>query len=471
MLLNQLRAWLPEIQSIRSRLLLNLGIVFVAGMVALYLAATSYARYAADSSFDRLLLGSAGSIAETLSITPGEIRADIPYSALDMLSAAPDDRVFYRVVGTNGATVTGYSDLPSDPLPRSGSAALQPVRFFDALYRDETIRFVLLGREVRIAGQSGWVWVQVGQTRGARSMLARDLTIRALIPILALTVLAVCVAWFSIGRAMQPLKMIGGNLSARSSSDLSPIVSPVPTEIAPLVGAVNSFMARLDNNMDVLRNFIATAAHQLRTPLTALLVQIRSAELANGATQAASIDAASQSATRLARLVDQLLSDAMVTHRAEERHTNSFDLKRVIEQALHDTLPISGDADVRFTTALKSASMIGDAVMFAEAIKNLVHNALMHGNPEGHDEHLIQIDLRSKGDFFELSIADSGTGMEDAALLTVGDRFSTGQPGRQGSGLGLAIVKQVVISHNGTLRVENRREGGLRVLIAVPMTC
>ena len=465
-----MQTYWPEAQSIRSRLLLHLGIVFVAGMIALYLAATSYARYAADSSFDRLLLGSAGSIAETLSITPGEVRADIPYSALDMLSAAPDDRVFYRVVGTDGVTVTGYPDLPLDPSSRSRSGSSEPVRFFDATYRGEPVRFVLIGREVRIAGQSGVVWVQVGQTRGARGALARELTIRALLPILALTILAVGVAWFSIGRAMRPLEMVGRNLSARSSSDLSPIVSPVPNEIAPLVGAVNTFMARLDNNMDVLRNFIATAAHQLRTPLTALLVQIRSAELAKGAAQSASIDAASQSATRLARLVDQLLSDAMVTHRAEERRINSLDLKKVIEQALHDTLPTSGDADVRFTTALKNAPMIGDEVMIAEAIKNLVHNALIHGNPEGHDHHLIELSLRQDGDCLELAMADSGVGMDEGALMTIGDRFSAGQSGRQGSGLGLAIVKQVVGSHNGTLQIENRREGGLRVVLRIPVT-
>ena len=94
---------LPEAGSIRGRLLGSLGLLFGCGMIALYLAATSYARFAADSSYDRLLLGSAGSITETLSVTPGEVRADIPYSALDMLAAAPDDRVFYRVIGTEGS--------------------------------------------------------------------------------------------------------------------------------------------------------------------------------------------------------------------------------------------------------------------------------------------------------------------------------------------------------------------------------
>ena len=115
--------------------------------------------------------------------------------------------------------------------------------------------------------------------------------------------------------------------------------------------------------------------------------------------------------------------------------------------------------------------MIGDEVMIAEAIKNLVHNALIHSNPEGHDHHLIELALRQDSDCFELSITDNGVGMEEGALMTIGDRFSAGQSERQGSGLGLAIVKQVVESHNGTLHLENRREGGLRVVLRVPVTC
>lgn len=463
-------AW-PEMRSIRSRLLWHLGIVFACGMVVLYWAATSYARYAADSSFDRMLLGSAGSIAETLSITPDEVRADIPYAALDMLAAAPDDRVFYRVIGADGSTVTGYADLPGDLDSSQRSRAPDPIRFFDTDYRGEEVRFVALGREVRIGGHSGWVWVQVGQTREARRELARDLTIRALLPILALTVLAGAVVWASVGSAVHPLKAIGRNLEARSASDLSPIGTAVPDEIAPLVRAVNQFMARLDNNIAVLRTFIATAAHQLRTPLTALLIQIRSAETNTGKARDGSVAAASQSATRLARLVDQLLSDAMVMHRAEEGRTAEFDLKKVIEQSLHETLPISSDADVRFTTSLAAAPMVGDDLMIAEAIKNLVHNALEHGNPAEREDSVIELTLRGLGGGFELVVTDRGPGMSREALSAIGDRFRSGRSGLGGAGLGLAIVKQVAESHRGKLAARNRKGGGLRVVLWFPGAC
>lgn len=457
---------LEGFRSIRGALLWRLGIVFAAGMGALYLAATSYAKFAADSSFDQLLTGSAGSIAETLSITPSEVRVDIPYAALDMLAAAPDDRVFYRVIGVDGKTVTGYSDLPFDTAATRRGGATGSASFFDARYRGEAVRFVTLGREVRVGGRSGWVWVQVGQTRAARSQLARQLTIRALLPIVAMTVLAGAVVWASVGRAMRPLEKVGQDLAARNAADLSPIATNVPREVETLIAAVNQFMGRLDKNMNVLRTFIADAAHQLRTPLAALLVQIRAAETNVGPARKDSLAAAGLSAKRLARLVDQLLSDAVVAHRAEARHTAPFDLKKVIEHSLHDVLPLVGDADVRFTTELPEAVMLGDEVMVAEAVKNLLHNALVHGAADDRREQVVEVLLRRVGPTLELSVSDSGHGMAAEAIDAAGRRFNTGNPAGGGVGLGLAIVRQVAESHGGSLRVENRAGGGgLRVTL------
>lgn len=461
--------WRPaDAGSIRGRLLTRLGLLFAAGMIALYLAATSYARFAADSSFDRLLLGSAGSITETLSVTPGEVRADIPYSALDMLAAAPDDRVFYRVIGTDGATVTGYADLPAGPALSARARETGAPRFFDAVYRGEPVRFVIMGREVRFAGRSGWIRVQVGQTREARSSLARSLTIRALLPILAMTMLAGVVVWLTVRRAVRPLEAAGAHIAAREASDLSPITASLPREVVPLVAAINAFMARLDGNIEAMRGFIADAAHQLRTPLTALLVQLRSAETNRGATRDASIAAAGHSATRLARLVDQLLSDAMITHLAEQRRAAPMDLRRTVEQSLQDSLQMVQDADVRFTTDLDAAPMMGDAVMVSEAIKNVVHNALKYGTGDD-GETLVELLLARAGDRYALSVQDRGPGIPADRIDRIGERFETGSGSRGGAGLGLAIARQVMSRHGGTLAVTNRDDGpGLRAVLAFP---
>jgi two-component system, OmpR family, sensor histidine kinase TctE len=455
--------------SIRTLLLWQLGVVFAGGLIVLYWAATSYARFAADSSFDRMLLGSASSIAETLSISASDqISADIPYAALDMLSAAPDDRVFYRIVGTDSVTITGYPDLPQQQATPSRSRPAGQVKFFDAEYSGETVRFVVTAREVRIGGTTGRVLVQVGQTREARRELAQDLTVRALLPIAGLTVIAVVVVWASVGYAVRPLQAIGTGLARRPPSDLSPIRDAVPDEITPLVSSINQFMSRLDNNMGVLRNFIATAAHQLRTPLTALLVQLQSAERAAGKERSNSIAAAQQSANRLARLVDQLLSDAMVAHRADEARAVSIDLKKLVEISLHDSLPIYTEADVRFTTTLESAPMVGDDVMLGEAIKNLVHNALTHGVSDDDGDNAIDIVLRSERDGWLLTVSDRGPGAESTILTQLGDRFLSGSKSRGGAGLGLAIIKQVAESHDGSFNLANRPERGLEASLWLP---
>ena len=152
--------------SLRVRLAGVLGLLFLGGVILLYLAAHSYARLAADRSYDRLLSGSALSIAETLTMVGGHADVDIPYAALDMLSAAPEDRVFYRVVGPGGTSVTGYDDLPRAVLPRRSGrdAALDEPIFFDAEYRGEPVRFVTLDREIAQSPRLGHVQVQVGQT-------------------------------------------------------------------------------------------------------------------------------------------------------------------------------------------------------------------------------------------------------------------------------------------------------------------
>lgn len=456
-----------ESHSIRGRLLRHMGLVFAFGMLALYWAASTYAEFAADNSYDRLLLGSATSIAETLSIVQDQVSVDIPYAALDMLTAAPNDKVYYQVSGPNGALVTGYQDVPLARDIIGSPLADGNTRFFDATYKGEPVRFVVLGREVRMGGKTDWIRVQVGQTREARSALATELTLRALVPIIMLTALAGLIVWITVGRAVRPLERIGRSLTERKPSDLSPIdESEVPAEVVPLVTSMNQFMERLDGNIGLLRTFIANVAHQLRTPLTAMMVELRLAESGANASARSSLRTASQSGERLARLVDQLLGDALVMHRSDELRFASFDLRKAVEQALEVRSPTAWDSDVRFTSSLQSAMLVGDEAMCTEAVKNLIHNALTHGDsPDG----VIEITLTESLGGYCLRVSDSGPGIAADVLEAVGSRFKTGNSSRGGAGLGLAIVKQVVESHNGRLTLSNRPKGGALAEMWLPV--
>lgn len=452
--------------SLRLRLAGTLGVVFLIGMVALYAAALSYAKLAADKSYDRLLGGSALSIAETLSILDGKVQVDIPYASLDMLSAAPDDRVFYRVVGPDRKTVTGYADLPDAPQRGRAQSGSDPAgQFYDARYRGEDIRIVSLAREIAQPGTTGWVYVQVGQTRRARDALTRDLVFGSLAPILLMTIVALGVVWFGVTFALRPLDKLSSELANRQPEDLNPVVTPVPAEIAPVADSINGFMSRLHDNIDTLRSFIGDAAHQLRTPLAVIQAQAQVAEDGDAAEMRGSLVAIRRNAAKLTRLVNQMLSDATVQHRSDVRVFAEFDLLATVQQSVREAVPMAEDSDVRLTSPLAVAPMVGDRLMMGEVVKNLIQNALTHGRSE-HGE--VSLKLVETADGYLLSVADRGKGIREEDREQVFERFARRNNEEPGAGLGLAIVRRAVESHHGTIVLSDREGGGLLVEIALP---
>lgn len=456
-------------RSLRGSLLRQMTGLFLGGMAVLYWAASSYASIAADRSFDRLLAGSALSIAESLTVTAEGVRVDIPYSALDMLAAAPDDRVFYRVVAPGGGTVTGYTDLPAfETLVRGrGNRGVDSEEYFDAVYRGEPVRFVVLGRQSANLAQKGWTWIQLGQTRNARDALARELLIQALIPIGLMTVLALVVLWFGIGQSLRPLDNLRAELVAKDPSDLSPIKASVPDEVAPLVDGMNGFMDRLESNIRFLQDFIANTAHQLRTPLSALIVQLQLVERGTINDRAHGLKVANRSAKKLGRLIDQLLGDALIGHRSHLWRSENFDLKKMIAGAVRDTVSMMEDHDIRFSCQLAEAPFLGDQVVLEEAVKNLIHNALTHGHRDG---QAVEILLERNSEAYQITVMDRGSGIAPDFLQTAFERFKSGNSETGGAGLGLSIVRQAIEHQRGSVAITNRAGGGTCVALVLPLS-
>ncbi len=444
-----------------------MALLLLAGSLLLYLAARVYALTAADRSYDRVLAGSALSIAETLSVSGRDVQVDLPYAALDMLSSAPEDRVFYRVFGPGERTVTGYADLPG---PREDARLLAAAdsgtsHFFDATYRGELVRFAMLGRKINEVDASGWVWVQVGQTRRAREALASELVLGSVLPITVVGLFALLLVWTGIRRALRPLVRVGEDISHRAPADLHPVAAPVPAEILPLVDGINSFMQRLSGNIDTLRTFIADAAHQMRTPLAALRAQAQIALDEDPAQQRSSLRAIDRNAARLSRLLDQLLSDATVIHRADLRRFEPFDLVVTVRKAMAEAVPRADGGSAQFDTPLATAPMSGDEVMLREAVKNLIDNALRHGRTKVCD---LAVGLYSDDAGYRIEVADRGPGIAEPDRERVFERFVRGDSLAPGAGLGLAIVRQVVSSHRGAIRLRDRDGGGLVVELVLP---
>lgn len=457
--------------SIRRTLLLYLGTLSLIGAALLFLAARSYGRSAADRSYDHLLVASALSIADSVALVDGQWQVDLPYAALDLLAMAPEDRVFYRVASAEGASITGYADLPSPPSPppRDGRP-----RLFDAVYRGEKTRFVAVSRSVAGPATQGRAIVQVGQTRLAREALADDVVLRALVAIVALSLAALALVWIGVHRALRPLQKLERDLSLREPSDLKPVAGEAPLELDQLVGALNRFMARLAASNETLRAFMGDAAHQMRTPLAALRAQAQLAlDEDDPAEQRRSLVTIERNASHMSRLLNQLLSDASAIHRSHLQQFETVDLAEVLHQALYESIPQAGPRpEVRLAATGEPMRVRGDALLLREALKNLIDNALKHGRPPpGRDGGPLQIALTAAEDpaWAVLTVADHGPGIAPADAGSVFERFARGRDAAAGgAGLGLAIVKRIVDSHGGRIDLSNRVGGGLVVTLRLP---
>lgn len=447
--------------SLRRTLTLYLGALLAVFAVALLFAARDYGQRAANRSYDHLLVSSALSIIDSVALVEAQWQVDLPYASLDLLSMAPEDRVFYRVFDAHNQTVTGYEDLPAPPREPTDQPQL-----FDARYSGETVRFVVVSRRVSSPSTQVEVRVQVGQTRRAREALAQDMVNRSLIAIGVLSLLSLALVAFGVHRAFRPLVKVERELSRREPSDLSPLDARVPREMDQMVAALNRFMGRLSSSNETLRAFMAEAAHQMRTPLAALRAQ---AQLAldddDPEDMRRSLVAIERNATHMSRLLNQLLSDASVIHRSNLQRFAPVDLVETVHQALHEALPQAGPAPrVQLAVGVTAASVNGDALLLREAIKNLIDNALKYGGPGD-----LQVALTADRKCFVLTIADHGPGIAPADAERVFERFARGEGAAAGgAGLGLAIVKRVVDSHGGHIDLSNRPGGGLVATLTLP---
>lgn len=447
--------------SLRRTLTLYLGVLLAVFAVALLFAARDYGQRAANRSYDHLLVSSALSIIDSVALVDAQWQVDLPYASLDLLSMAPDDRVFYRVFDGQNRTVTGYADLPAPPRTPTDEPQL-----FDAHYSGETVRFVVVSRRVSSPSAQAEVRVQVGQTRRAREAVAQDIVNRALLAIGVLSLLSLALVAFGVHRAFRPLVKVERELSRREPSDLSPLDARVPREMDQMVAALNRFMARLSSSNETLRAFMAEAAHQMRTPLAALRAQAQLAlDDEDPEDMRRSLAAIDRNATHMSRLLNQLLSDASVIHRSNLQRFAPVDMVETVHQALHEALPQALPAPrVQLAVGVSSSRVQGDALLLREAIKNLIDNALKYGG-----DGPLQVALTEEGKYSVVTIADHGPGIPPGDAERVFERFARGEdaaPG--GAGLGLAIVKRVVDSHGGQIDLSNRPSGGLVATIRLP---
>lgn len=442
----------PARQSIAFRLGAGLSLILLLVVVGTIVAANRYSQAAADETFDRLLRGAALQIAERISVTDGVTQLDLPVSAFELLSLARNDRVFYRVIGPSGEEITGYPDLP---VPDKTSTDVQT---YDAVYKGTTVRAVRLDRQLAERSIIGNVIVVVAQTTIERQTLARNISTQAVATIAAAGIALVLLTVFAVRLALRPMVRVERAILERNVNDLSPINLPAPAEVAVLLAAINRFMDRLERRIDAMQNFVADAAHQMRTPITAMRAQ---AQLALDETDPHKLDRLHHRiyarSVGLGRLADQLLSHALVAHRADAVIFEDLDLRRVALDAERETRMMS-EEPINIELPDDPVNVRGDPVSLREAVKNLINNALKHGG----GDVTVCVSGTSDGRA-AVVVRDNGAGIPPDMASRIGERFATGGVDSGSAGLGLSIVAAVARSHGAELIVRRAGQGGFEI--------
>jgi len=286
-----------------------------------------------------------------------------------------------------------------------------------------------------------------------RTELTNDIIKGVIIPQFIVLPIAVLLVWFGLSRGIAPLNALQQRLRARRPDDLSPIdEGATPSEIVPLVGAMNELLDRLSANVQAQRRFVADAAHQLKTPLAGLRTQ---AELAlrdaSPDEMQASLRQLIMGSERATRLVNQLLLLA----RAENPQSVELvpaDLNAIAhEQTLHwvhQALALNTDLGFEGTDA--PLVIAGNDILLAELLNNLVDNALRYTPSGGH----ITVRVRRTARHAVLEVEDSGPGIPPEERERVFDRFYRVLGTRSaGSGLGLAIVREISQKHHAQVQI------------------
>jgi two-component system OmpR family sensor kinase len=314
--------------------------------------------------------------------------------------------------------------------------------------------------------------VQVGQPAATRDALARDLSLRVVVPMLVLALLlTVLVAW-ALRRGLAPLEEASRRVSDRDASRLDPLpVDNVPEELRPLVGQINALLGRLSASLDAERRFLADAAHELRSPVAALALQVQLAERAQSPqARGAAFDELRQGIERARRLVQQLLDYARLEPGMATEPRLRVNLATLAREVVGVFSARAEELDVDLgADAPGAVSIDGHRSELRSALDNLVDNALRYAPAKSS----VTVAVRQEGALARVIITDAGPGIPPAERARVFERFHrvAGDP-TPGTGLGLAIVKTIVERHGGSIVLRDAMAGalpGLAVEIELPV--
>jgi signal transduction histidine kinase len=406
--------------SIRNRLLVSLFALLA--LATLVMGGLTYGNVLAEaeSLSDYQLRQMALSLRDQGEIAPAQV------------SAMTDEQLEFviQIWTVDGRVI--YATRPHDALP---SRAL--LGFADIAVGSQTWRTFSVATPSRV--------IQVAQPRQVRRALAARAAWRGVLPMLLAAPVMLLLAGWLVARALQPLRRVADEVRHRDAQSLAPLPGAVlPDEVAPLVKALNTLLARLQHALDTQRAFVADAAHELRSPLTALRLQLQvQARARDEATRSEATQGLAASIERASRVVEQLLA--------------------LVLEALADVRALAGQrgSSIELVDGAP-VSVQGERVALALLVRNLADNALRYSPPGAR----VELRVLEEDGAALLQVDDAGPGIPAEDRERVFDRFYRRASGDEtGSGLGLAIVRSIAERHRAAVTLGDSALGGLRVSV------
>lgn len=450
--------------SLKTRLLLVILLPLIALTSVASTASYRLSYEPVQSLYDDTLSVVTLTIIRDVVLTEGDLLAE---DLLDRLVGALGDPIFYRVEGPNGRFVTGYPDPPRT----NESTKLEPghITFFDAQYLGDPVRVAVMREFISTLDYSGWTTVQVWQTVNRRELLRQNLTFWTLGLMFLVLFVSTLTVWLGIQFGLRPLNVMREALLRRSPTDLRPIRQLFPREIQPMIDANNTLLNRMTDTLTERDSFISNAAHQLRNPIAAIQAQ---AEAAANVTSDREFRSRSESLARTAKQVGRLTGQLLSIDRAANQNLTDLlvevDFRQVVSDVLSTHAPdaMRNGTEVTLQGPNEQLVVQAEPMLLAEAIENLVDNALRYGCTNG---GRLAVTLGRQNGAITASFCDDGPGIPDEHRHHIFDRFQRASGDDQpGCGLGLSISRVIARRMGGDVVLKTGRGPGTCMEIRLP---
>ncbi|HDS1093061.1 TPA: sensor histidine kinase [Stenotrophomonas maltophilia] len=450
-----------RVHSLRGLLLRRLWLPLLVLLLCSAVGSFALARFYAGQVYDRWLLDSAMSLSELVTVQDGRASIEITPAVSRMFSWDTADEVHGEVVDAEGGRL--YGDLP-EALPRPAIAAGNDddAIYYDARVRGQPVRMVEV---VVSAGPGHDIRLRVAETLRKRHRLERKLLLTSVPFQAAILALAAWLAWSGTGAAARHANLVARKLASPRPDPLAPLdpAQEAPRELWPAVEAYNALLQRLDAMQDAQRRFVSNAAHQLRTPLAAMQVELESSlRQHDPQAQQLALSGTLAGLARLQHLVNQLL----MLSRSEDPHGSALPLQPVDLAALargvverYADRALAAGVDLGYEGPDDGVQVQGDPQLLREALGNLLDNALRYGAVPG----VITLGVRQEAEGVQAWVDDDGAGIAEAERTRVTERFYRASSEGDGCGLGLAIVAEIAQRHGAILMIDTAPIGGARV--------